>query len=220
MTNQINSNLGSRILRSVAEVRGTATIRETSAGATQPKQSVAESIPADCKVVKLGRQQPSRAARPDEQERSAKHQLHLRVDELTLAFIEQLMVRLEAERLPEVIRTALREYEWVWHEFGGRLELSNNLGSFPVPICDDDAQRFEGTDRSSQEPSKAKSKRLNIVLADAPMQRLDRLLRMTGAASRADVVRVALCVLDARLAEFETAVGSGRVQSVISAPYE
>lgn len=199
-----------RLVRNSAERRGASGPRDPAVVAVSTASSA--SSYAETGVVKLSQHRVHDGKASSKPARVRKHQLQMRVDSYTRAFIGDLMKRSEAESVPEVVRLALREYERVWFEFDGNIgppEEQSVVGAAPVGVPD------EGEEQSAVPPSQDLV-RLNIVLAPGPMARLKRLVNLTEANSQAEVIRYALCVLDVRLDEFDRVVSGKPNVSILS----
>lgn len=214
MAKTLISQIGERILRGTVEVRSAASGRGVSAGQVNRKQH-RRGVKAfdDAKVVQLDPAVTATAVpcADAKQQSRKKHEFQLRVDGRTRAFIDQLVLRLDARDGSEVIRAAVRAYDVAWHEFDGNFTLPTADTS--VSANDDHAVADEDNSRNVQPSSKAKSaERIKVALFGKTMERIDHLRELTSAASRADVIRFALCVLDAKLAVDEETVAAGKAR--------
>lgn len=140
------------------------------------------------------------------------HYLQLRLPPAVYNVFLSLKDRAEADTMGELIRLALREYERAFFEFDA-IEHANDKGA-EHDVGDPDgsgvkcvSQTIDPQRRSHGAQGAAASKRLNVPLNVAAYARLQRLMQLTDAASQAEVVRTALCVLDAKLDEYDAIVG-------------
>lgn len=155
----------------------------------------------DAGVVEFSQKRVRDGLATDEPTVPERSKLQLRVDPQTRAFIDDLVMRAEAESISEVVRVALREYERVLCEFESIDEPNSDIVA-------------EGI-MNAQPKSLPQSKRLNVVLSRRSLARLARLAIATSARSQSDVIRMALCVLDARLAEFDAIIAGNDNVSVL-----
>lgn len=138
---------------------------------------------------------------------SGTYQLQMRLEPDTYSILLNLKERADAESFGELIRFALREYERALYEYdliedadgsplhyGARSGYKDALGGKAALGV---TQSSDGLDFHSV----SKTRRLNATLSQAAHARMRRLMELTKASSQSDVVRVALCVLDAKLNE-------------------
>lgn len=211
MAKKLTSKFGERIMRGTVEVRSAAFDCIAPAGQVNRQQpSRGNNAFDDAKVVQLD----TVAAATDvpcvgaKQQARKKHAFQLRVDGPTCEFIDQLVLRLDADDRSELIRAAVRAYEVAWYEYDGNFTLPT--AEVPTNASDVSTVADEDNTRNVQSSSKSHPmKRIKVALFNRTMQRIDHLRELTGAASRADVIRFALCVLDAKLSADEEAVAAG-----------
>ena len=135
------------------------------------------------------------------------YQLQMRLEPDTYDILLNLKERADAESFGELIRFALREYERALYEYdliedadgsplhyGARSGYKDALGGKATLGV------TQNSDGLGFQPV-SKTRRLNATLSQAAHARMRRLMELTKASSQADVVRVALCVLDAKLEE-------------------
>jgi Arc/MetJ-type ribon-helix-helix transcriptional regulator len=133
------------------------------------------------------------------------YQLQMRLEPDTYNILLNLKERADAESFGELIRFALREYERALYEYdliedadgsplhyGSRYGYKNDLPGKAALGAN------QGSDGLDFHPV-SKTRRLNATLSQAAYARMRRLMEFTKASSQSDVVRVALCVLDAKL---------------------
>lgn len=126
-----------------------------------------------------------------------KHQLHMEVDDDTGKFIDRLVDKAEVKRKSELVRVALREFEWALFEYD---ELTIPTGTGPSPSASLDLGSVsKGRAAPGTQPLASKPERFSLVLDQRGMDRVKRLKALTKAKSRDEVVLMALCVYDAVL---------------------
>lgn len=138
------------------------------------------------------------------------YQLGMRLEPSTFQDLLTLKEHSDVESFGELIRFALLEYERAVAEFDGLEEADGTKIVFgDHDAAKDYADQKKGKDRlwtnmftghsDERTPSGAKVRRLNVTLSQHTHDRLIRLMAVTRAKTQSEVVRLALCVLDARI---------------------
>lgn len=211
ISNTKDSHRADRLAGGLTDARGASGTRDLAVDGVQSTNEATTIVEA--RVLELNQRRAHKDRSSGNSKGNSKHQLQLRVDSDTRAFISELMYRSEAEGVPEVVRMALREYERVWHEFDGNIVLPKDQALSNDDGASSAASNLSGA--SGKAISQAKPSRINIVLAKRPMNRLKRLMDLTGARSQAEVITHALCVLDVVLDQFDHAVSGSAYVSTL-----
>jgi hypothetical protein len=138
------------------------------------------------------------------------YQLGMRLEPSTFQDLLNLKECADVESFGELIRFALLEYERAVVDFDGLEEADGTQIVFgDHDVATDHADQKKGKDRlwtntftghsDERTPSGAKVRRLNVTLSQHTHDRLIRLMAVTRAKTQSEVVRLALCVLDARI---------------------
>jgi hypothetical protein len=138
------------------------------------------------------------------------YQLGMRLEPSTFDDLVKLKERADVDSFSELIRFALLEYERVIVEFDGIEEADGTRIIFGNHSTAKDydgnkngkdqnwSRKFTGqSDDGSITGTKVR--RLNANLSPLTHERLIRLMSVTGAKTQSEVVRLAFCILDARI---------------------